>query len=89
MSEHAARCPHGVVIITPEFGCQIEADTLSCVHCGGHWIVQPGSGRQRSWCMNCAGPTCGAEHCVKHCIPTEEMLQRIERRWERMHRSWE
>lgn len=55
----------------------LETKTLQCVHCGGHWIPQPGSGRVRGWCSNCHGPICGPG-CVV-CVPTEQLLENIER----------
>lgn len=53
------------------------ADTLQCVHCGAHWIVQPGSGIQRGWCLNCRGPECGAQDCYT-CVPFERWLEQME-----------
>lgn len=54
----------------------MEAKTLQCVHCGGHWIPRPGSGTVRGFCMNCNGPICGPG-CAA-CIPTEQLLENIE-----------
>lgn len=56
-----------------------EKDTLQCVHCGMHWIVEPGSGIQRGWCMNCNGPHCGSQECC-NCVPLEKMMDIIERK---------
>lgn len=56
-----------------------EHDTLQCVHCGGHWIVEPNSGKERGWCYNCNGPHCGSEHCWK-CLPFEKLLEQMENR---------
>lgn len=53
-----------------------EAATLCCCHCGGHWLPQPGSGKERGWCRNCAGYVCGPG-CVE-CVPVEVMLENIE-----------
>ena len=88
MSEHGVRKPNGQVFITPEFGAVVERDTVCCVHCRKHWIVEPGSGRQRGWCMNCNGPTCGAETCAKRCVPYEKMIEQIEQKWARMQSRW-
>ena len=53
---------------------QTVADTIQCVHCGRHWIVRPGSGRRRGFCMNCSGPCCGSRKC-RVCIPFERKLE--------------
>ena len=55
----------------------LSAGTMACVHCGAHWIVEPGSGRVRGFCMECNGPTCGP-NCVE-CIPQELLLENIEK----------
>ncbi len=51
-----------------------ERDTLQCVHCQKHWIVEPGSGRQRGWCLKCNGPLCGAQKCMTECVPFEKKI---------------
>lgn len=38
-------------------------EILKCVHCGRRWEVEPGSGRERGWCMLHNGPTCGQPEC--------------------------
>jgi hypothetical protein len=73
MSEHSVRLPHGHIIIADPDGPTVERDTLSCVHCGGHWEVIPGSGRRRGWCMKCAGPHCGAPTCWE-CRPYKKLI---------------
>lgn len=55
----------------------LEAKTLCCCHCGGHWFPQPGSGRVRGWCMNCNGPVCGPG-CAE-CVPVEQLLENYEK----------
>jgi len=55
-------------------GPPIEGDTMQCVHCMKHWTVVPGSGRQRGWCLKCGGPLCGAEKCMKECVPFEKKV---------------
>lgn len=77
--ERVVRKPKGHIIITPEFGQAEEYDTLCCVHCRRHWIVVPGSGIERGWCHQCAGPTCGANHCDR-CLPYEKMIEQIEKK---------
>lgn len=69
--------PHGhVTIVTAEGSC-IERDTLRCVHCQHTWVVQPGSGKRRGFCTQCAGPTCGAPQCCD-CVPFEKKLELYE-----------
>jgi len=53
-----------------------EIPTLQCVHCGGHFPVQPGSGKIRGYCTRCRGPVCGPK-CAK-CVPAEQLLENIE-----------
>lgn len=68
--------PSGYAVITESDGSIVEADTLQCVHCGGHWQIQPGSGRIRGFCFKCNGPVCGPK--CKECIPHEQWLENIE-----------
>jgi hypothetical protein len=70
MYESTARRPAGHIIIVGESGPTIERDTLQCVHCDAHWVVVPGSGRRRGWCMKCRGPHCGASGCWA-CVPAD------------------
>jgi hypothetical protein len=53
------------------------AMTLQCVHCGGHWFPEPGSGKVRGLCYACNGPICGPG-CAK-CVPTEVLLENYEK----------
>ena len=66
--------PYGgeVTVSDPDFG-DTRLPTKQCVHCGDHWIVFPGSGRIRGFCMQCNGPICGPK-CQK-CIPQERQLE--------------
>lgn len=54
------------------------ADTAQCKHCGKHWKIERGSGKQRGFCRNCMGVTCGAKRCTDTCEPVEKMLERME-----------
>ncbi len=54
----------------------LEVATASCVHCGGAFPIQPGSGKIRGFCMNCNGPVCGPG-CAA-CVPVEQYLQNLE-----------
>ena len=43
---------------------EIQRPTLQCVHCGVHWVYQPGEGKiKRGICLKCMGPTCGNKKC--------------------------
>jgi len=55
----------------------LEKRTVQCVHCGGHFIPEPGSGRVRGFCFQCAGPICGPG-CVE-CVPTDVYLENLEK----------
>jgi hypothetical protein len=79
MYQHTARKPNGYVEAFSPDGKKFEADTLQCCHCGGHFIVRPGSGTKRGWCLKCNKPTCGKPECDK-CVPTEKQIEEIERR---------
>lgn len=76
MSEHAASRPAGFITIDDPDRGLIHADTLQCVHCGGHWRVQPGSGKIRGFCARCNGPVCGPA-CAK-CVPVEQFCENVE-----------
>lgn len=54
-----------------------EVPTLRCVHCGGHWMIRPGSGITRGFCQNCMGPVCGPG-CAD-CVPVELYLENVEK----------
>lgn len=56
---------------------ETNRDTVACVHCRAHWMVDPGSGRERGYCLKCAGPTCGSPDCYE-CVPYEAMIEQIE-----------
>lgn len=64
--------PHGYISIVGD-GPIKEADTLQCCHCGGHWIVRPGSGRRRGYCMRCKAVHCGQPGCWE-CRPHQELI---------------
>lgn len=54
----------------------LEIKTLQCVHCGGHFPHQPGSGKIRGFCMRCNGPICGPN--CQECVPWEAYLEILE-----------
>ena len=78
---HSALRPSGTVCITTPDGGETQHDTLQCAHCGRHWVVLPGSGRVRGFCLKCMKPTCGAPECDA-CDPVEAKLQRLEQQYE-------
>lgn len=68
----------GNLLITDENGVR-EMDTQQCVHCGGHWIVEPGSKRPHRYCSRCDGNTCSSVTCLMECNPIEKQLEAAER----------
>lgn len=51
-----------------------EQDWMMCAHCSFGWKVEPGSGRRRGWCNQCAGPLCNrGKWCWKPCAFMEKM----------------
>lgn len=72
--------PHGMVD---------EGETTQCVHCQFNWVIKPGSGAHRGFCMRCNGPLCGKKSCMEECVPFEKMIELIEakgRFWRQMER---
>ena len=67
-------------LFDPAVGHNIEQETRQCIHCGKHWVYQPGSGQvnTRGFCLKCFGMTCGSVECDQ-CIPFEKWLERQER----------
>lgn len=63
----------------------VECDTLQCCHCGKHWIIKPGSGNRRGFCLRCNRPTCGDHRCDK-CVPVEQQLTNMENGLPTTHR---
>lgn len=54
----------GVLTTTPHDSDKATTqDLVCCIHCGYVWTWQPGSGRQRGWCMKCNGLLCGRRVC--------------------------
>lgn len=79
MGRHTATRPAGTIIITdPDLSHDVHMDTLQCTHCQKHWVVRPGSGRVRGFCLKCMGPTCGARACETSCVPAEKQLEAME-----------
>lgn len=75
----AIRRDDGYVIISDPGSDKpiLEIASVQCVHCGGHWIPQPGSGKIRGFCMRCNGPICGPG--CQECVPTDLLLENMEK----------
>jgi hypothetical protein len=71
--EDRSRSTDGVLIITDEKGFR-EMTTKSCPHCGGFFIIIPGSGKLRHYCQLCEAPTCDKGKCLVH----SPVMRRIE-----------
>jgi hypothetical protein len=78
MFEHSVHRPNGAMITVGPDGCEVHSDTLQCAHCGGHWQVQPGSGKIRGFCTRCMAPVCGAPNCFE-CVPFEQKMDLLEK----------
>ena len=74
MFGHSHRGPAGHFLIVRPGDTNREGETLQCVHCGKHWIREPGSGRRRGFCLKCHGVTCGGQECVAVCLPFEARI---------------
>lgn len=66
--------------IDTDTGKASEHQTLMCAHCQMHWMVRPGSGISRGFCIRCAAPTCGKKKCFERCDPWEARIERMEAR---------
>lgn len=77
------------VIADRETGRKHEADTHQCPHCGGHFVMQRGSGKQRAWCHRCCAVTCGRPGCAR-CKHFMAAIEEIERRasFEARYGTW-
>lgn len=73
----SVRKPSGAILLD---GAHV-ADTVQCVHCNGHFVMQRGSGITRGWCRNCSGMICGPG-CLT-CRPHEQQLDLAEKRGHR------
>ena len=71
--QHTHTKVSGDIIITDENNNVHQMESLKCVHCQHTWIIKPGSGRKRGWCLKCMGPTCGSQECMT-CVPLEIAL---------------
>jgi hypothetical protein len=77
--QHTVARPHGTIIISdPDAPHEIQRDVLMCVHCQEMWVVSPGSGRQRGYCLKCNGPICGPK-CAECQGPLEKRIEMYER----------
>jgi hypothetical protein len=70
--------PHGtIIIVDPDAPREVQLDTLQCCHCQRIWVVQPGSGKRRGFCLKCNQVTCGSEACGE-CVPFEKKIELYE-----------
>ena len=76
--QHSSPRARGYITISEPDGSLVEQETLQCVHCQMHWVIRPGSGILRGFCLRCAGPTCGKQNCTERCVPAERMIEEIE-----------
>lgn len=77
MGNHSSLRPDGYFEIhDPDAKRIVSGETLQCVHCGAHWVIQPGSGKIRGFCLRCNGPICGPG-CAA-CVPIERQLELME-----------
>lgn len=81
----AARKPDGWTKTTGPFGEIVDADTLQCCHCGGHFEVVVGSGVERGFCKRCCGYVCGKPECMMFCVPRDQQLDNLEHGLPRLH----
>lgn len=65
--------PSGTIIVDD----RAVADTVQCVHCGGHFVMVKGSGKTRGWCFKCNGMICGPS--CRECLPKEKWLDMKEK----------
>ena len=74
--KHSTLHPKGIQIEEgPDIGI-VTSDTVMCVHCGGHWTVDPKHARGRGFCWHCNGAVCGPQ-CAE-CVPRERQLEILE-----------
>jgi hypothetical protein len=71
LPKHSVLRPEGGVLVD---GRQM-ADLLQCRHCQHTWIVRPGSGTRRGWCLRCGGPLCGKPACMTGCTPIDQQVE--------------
>ena len=81
----------GYLIITDpsEVRMVTDGETVSCVHCEFTWIVQPGSGNARGFCLRCNAPTCNKPDCRQRCAPWEKQMEEMEAKqtfWRQLER---
>ena len=78
------RNPKGYAVVTNVDGRVREFDTYTCAHCQRVTHVMAGQKPEDlgGLCRHCMGLVCS--QCVDApCVPAEEMIRAIERRWER------
>lgn len=71
--QHSSLSPMGFL----EAEGKVYGETHQCCHCGGHFMISPGSGKVRGFCVKCGSVTCGAHQCDP-CLPTEMWIDNVE-----------
>lgn len=66
--------------INPLVPGRVEREMARCCHCERYWIIEPGSGRKRGFCMGCNAVNCGAQACVEKCNPWERQFEAMRQR---------
>jgi hypothetical protein len=82
----------GTLLFMPYDSDKVEEwNTITCCHCNHSFIIKPGSGKERGWCVMCNASTCGEPGCdlrmngkgeIIGCVPFEKRLEIYERRFE-------
>ncbi|MGE0289373.1 MAG: hypothetical protein AB7I42_24275 [Bradyrhizobium sp.] len=78
MPQYSVSKPGGTLIIMDECGNVVEADTLTCCHCGRVWQHRKGSGIARGFCRKCMKPHCGDADCWE-CYPIAQRIDDYEK----------
>lgn len=73
MPRNSSLSPKGFLICEGN----VVAETSQCCHCGGHFVIEPGSGKVRGYCARCGDVTCGLQRC-DGCVPNEAWLENVE-----------
>lgn len=76
------RKARGYLTITGPGGVEQEADTATCAHCCGVWIVKSktGEGDLGGWCRMCGAMICPKCADKGSCTPFEKRLLKMEAR---------
>lgn len=75
MSNSGMRKPHGVWVETPEFGAEVQHDTVQCPHCHKHWTWFDGMEKTLNRCFKCSAYVC--PRCT-FCVTQEQKMENAE-----------